>query len=334
MSRSTRNLLFSIMPMLLVACGDVTGPVGVNIHCIVVVDSYSGETPYEIEVGNGNMQVYCAPDGSYAYIPCAGLGPDITVLDCVLFEVASTISIDDDVMDLCLDDTGSELYYMNAWAVITVSVPSGAVGDSIWVPGGGMNTGIVHRPGTDLVYVSTIFPDTLVVIDTSPLSVDTGFAVSVDRLAFSPDGDVLYFSNETELGALDPDDGSLLGTVDTGEIISGICVVPGSDYIYLSWSSIENDNGGILEVDAATLATAQSLALGYPAKALCYAPAVGKLYAGIEKGTNCAVAVVDLPVLGQSGEIDFTTPGMQGLCAVPSGGYVLCSISYSNEIDL
>jgi DNA-binding beta-propeller fold protein YncE len=332
MSRSTRILPVLVMLVLLTACGDVTGPLTIDVHRVVVIDSYSGQRPYEIDVDEGNRQVYCAPDGAYAYVPCIEPGPDITVLDCVLFEVARTITLDGTVMNLCLDDTGSELYCISDCALWVVSVPSGAVADSILVPGN-CGSDIAHRPGTDLVYASAFFSDSLVVIDTSPLEIDTAYSVTADKLFIPPDGSVLYFTNGTELGALDPDDGTILGTVDIGEIITGICAVPGSGYIYVSWSSLQSDTGGVLEIDAATLATAQSLDLGYPAEAVCYVPAVGQLYVGIEKETNCAVAAVDLPVMGLFGEIDLSTPGLQGLCTVPSGGYVLCSICYSNEVD-
>jgi outer membrane protein assembly factor BamB len=230
-------------------------------------------------------------------------------------------------MDLCTNDQGTKLYAVSDADLFIVDIPSLTLADSVQLHTP-ITSDIALRPGTDLVYIlfmGTSLSGTLVIDLAQGEVVDTLSHMAMYP-AFSETGNELYISDGTQLICLDPDTDEEIASADLGKIITDICIVPGSNTMYVSWETSLVAEGGVLALDRNTLAVTNTLDLAFAVRHLCYIPVLDILYIGISSGFyDSRIMVVDLPDLVQSDEI-VINPWLMDMVSDTSGDYAYCNI--------
>ncbi len=314
---------------LILACSDSTGPSFHQYSRVSVIDTSIESIVANIELNPTlNRKICVTPDGRYAYVTSYD-GDNIIQIDCLSNSISGGLDFGTyrDCMDLCLNDQGTELYTTSDGELFIVDIPSLTIADTVQ-----LNTpfalDISLRPGTDLIYISFFG-----VYLSGTLVIDVGQGEVVDTLshpalnpAFSETGNELYISDGHLLICLDPDTDEEIVSTDLGEMITDICVVPGSNTMYVSWEISLADEGGVLALNRNTLAVTNSLDLAYEATDLCYVPVLDILYIGVYSGFyDSRIMVIDLPGFVPSGEIEIN-PWLTDMAPDPSGDYVYCNI--------
>jgi len=333
----SRIVILSFL-LLALACSDSTGPSFVQYSQVSVISTSTGSIVANIELNTiMNRDISVSTDGRYAYVASNYGGNAIIQIDCFSHSVSGCLSLGsyNDCMDLCLNDQGTELYAISNSELFIVDIPSLTITDTVGV---NMLIGmdISHRPGTDLVYVSIIdsLPGSLVIDVELGEVIDTLSHATPWNPVFSETGNELYISHGMMLICLDPDTGDEIVSADLGNMISDICLVPGSNTMYASWCVYPDPTeGGVLALDRNTLAVTNSLDLAIRPTRLCHVPVLDLLYVGTcDETYDKRITVVDLPGLNPAGEIEIAA-GLMGITSGPSGDYVYCSIFFSNQTD-
>jgi hypothetical protein len=324
--------------MLILACGGSTGPSIIDISKVSVIETSNNSVETNIDLNCFNSEIHMDTAGEYAYV-LSSYGNHVIQIDCQRQIVSSELDLGQHIYQcsgICLNDEGSELYAMVlAEGIYIVDIPSLSLVDSIEVDITSPYE-MVHRPGTDLVYISLdANPNGTIVIDTElGMVVDTLPFVSYD-LVFSQSAliDELYISDGTFLRCLDPDTGEDIVSVDTGHLINDVIFpVTGSD-LYVSWGTVNPwDDGGIGTYDCFSLAQTRSIDLSAPVTHLCKVSNPSRIYARLEFGwyQNSILVLLDDPDLQVMDEFAID-PNLVDWAVDPTGAYVFCSIYANNE---
>jgi len=228
-----------------------------------------------------------------------------------------------------LNDQGNELYANYDGKIFIIDVPSLSIRDSVYSDIAGVGR-ITHRPGTDLLYASFYRASNVTgiyVIDVAQCEVVDTFDYWTSSLAFSESGNDLYIYHGTVINRLDPDSGYQLASFDVNKAVTGLCLDPVSNTVYVSWSDFNNTEGGVILLDGISLSLQNSVNISYGVSFLCHVPVKENLYMGINMNGG-KIVVLDLPGLNIVNEISILE-GLQDMVADPSGDYVYCSIEYS-----
>ncbi len=165
------------------------------------------------------------------------------------------------------------------------------------------------------------------VIETSTGSIIANIELSP---AFSETGNELYISDYTQLICLDPDTDKEIASADLGKMITDICIVPGSNTMYVSWETLWVE-GGVIALDRTTLAVTNSIDLAFEVDNLCYVPVLDILYVGYRADFHDdRIMVVDLPGLDPLDDIQIN-PNLVNMVSDPSGDHVYCNIYMDNR---
>ena len=320
--------------VLILACSDPTGPSYLQYSRVSVIDTSTGSIIANIELTpTFNREICLTPDGRYAYI-AAWDGDNVIQIDCLSHSISGGLDFGTyrDCMDLCTNDQGSELYAISEDDLFIIDIPSLTIADTVQ-----LNTpfalDISLRPDTDLVYIS-FFGDTLpgtLVIDVAQGEVVDTLSHMAMSPAFSESGNELYIADGTQLICLDPDTDEELASADLNNQITDICIVPGSNTMYVSWVSDYWTDGGVIALDRNTLAVTHSIDLAFPVKNLCYVSVLDILYIGCSGSSDdSSIMVVNLPGLDPLDDIQIN-PELLNMVSDPSGAYVYCNIYMDNR---
>lgn len=316
--------------ILTMACSDSTGPSYIEYSMIYIIDAGTGTISDEIDMDAGISRMCITPDGSYLYV-VQYYEDDIVQVDCITHSVNGSLSLGpyDYCSDLCLNDQGNELYASYDGKLFIIDVPSLTVRDSVHSDIMGLYR-MTHRPGTDLLYASFYNSPSLTgiyVIDVAQCEVVDTLDYWPSNIVFSETGDDLYISDGQTIKRLDPDLGTQLASFDVNETLSGICLDPVSNTVYVS-----STEGGVVSLDGNSLSLQNSVTIDYGACFLCHLPGIDNLYLGIRSTLNGdKIMVLDLPGLDTVNEISIPE-GLQHMVADPSGDYVYCSIEYAVDL--
>ncbi|MCD4776547.1 MAG: hypothetical protein K8S15_10935 [Candidatus Aegiribacteria sp.] len=330
-----RVIVLSLI-FIIFACSDsTTGPSFSQYSRVSVIDTSIGSIVANIELNPTlNRKIKLAPDGRYAYVTAYD-GDNIVQIDCLSHSISGGLDFGlyKHCMDLCLNDQGTELYATSSDELFIIDIPSLTITDTVDVNWPCIMD-ISLRPGTDLIYIcfAGIYEQGTLVIDVEQGEVVDTLSHLVMHPVFSETGNELYFSDGTRLICIDPDADEEIVSADLGEMITDICIVPGSNTMYVSWEVSLTDEGGVLALDMNTLAVTDSLDLAYQVTGLCYVPVLDILYVGIAGGLlESGIMVVDLPGLVPSDEIEIS-PELMDMAPDPSGDYVYCNIYMDNRV--
>jgi DNA-binding beta-propeller fold protein YncE len=320
---------------LILACSDSTGPSFSQYSRVSVIDTFTGSIIANIELTPTlNRKICLTPDGRYAYI-ASWDGDNVIQIDCPSHSISGGLDFgtNRNCLDLCTNDQGTELYAISEDDLFIIDIPSLTMTDTVQ-----MNTNfalnISLRPGTDLVYIPFfVVPlSGTLVIDVAQGEVIDTLSHIAEHLVFSETGNELYISDGMQLICLDPDTDEEIASVDLGNMITDICVIPGSNTMYVSWGNYWVE-GGVLALDRNTLVVTNSLDLAYEADNLCYVPVLDILYIGYRADFyDDRIMVVDLPGLDPLDDIQIN-PNLMNMVSDPSGDYVYCNIFMDNRID-
>lgn len=314
--------------LLIFSCSDLTGPSFLQYSMVSVIDTSTGSIITNIELNPTlNRKISVTPDGQYAYVTSYD-GDNIIQIDCLSHSISGGLDFGtyNDCLDMCLNDQGTELYTTSDGELFIVDIPSLTITNTVQLSGPAI-LDISHRPETDLVYIwffGTYEQGTLVIDVEQGEVIDTLSHAAINP-AFSETGNELYISDGTQLICIDPDTDEEIVSANLGNTITDICIVPGSNTMYVSWESSWTD-GGVLALDRNTLAITNSLDLGFEATNLCFVPVLDILYIGISIDSyESRIIVVELPGLVPSDEIEIS-PWLMDIAPDPSGDYVYCNI--------
>lgn len=321
-----------MMSILILACSDSTGPSYPEYSMIYVIDTGTGTISDEIDMNAGISYISISPDGNYLYVVQYG-ADDIVQVDCQTNSVSGSLSLGpyDMCYYLCLNNQGTELYANYGGMIFLVDVPSLTVRDSVYSDIAGVIR-MTHRPGTDLLYAS--FHNSpglsgIYVIDVAQCGVVDTLDYFTSSMVFSESGNDLYISDEQTIKRLDPDLGTQLASFNVNENVSGICIDPVSNTVYVSWSSFSSTEGGVISLDGSSLSLLDSVNVEYGAGHLCHLPVKDNLYLGTGSTSNSdRILVLDLPGLDTVNEI-IIPEGLHDIVADPLGDFVYCSIDYA-----
>lgn len=319
---------------LIIACSDTTGPSFQQYSRISVIETSTGSIVANIELSPTlNRKIIVTPDGRYAYVTSYD-GDNIIQIDCLSNTISGGLDFGyyEHCLDLCTNDQGTELYATSGDELFIIDIPSLTVTDTVQINWPCIMD-VSLRPGTGLVYIwiAGISEVGTVVIDVEQGEVVDTLSHEAINPAFSETGNELYISDYTQIICLDPDTDEEIASADLDKVITDICIVPGSNTMYVSWETSLAAEGGVLALDRNTLAVTNSLDLAYRATHLCYIPVLNILYIGITSGIcDSRIMVVDLPGLVQSDEI-VINPWLMDMVSDPSGDYVYCNIYMDNR---
>ncbi|MCD4708087.1 MAG: hypothetical protein K8S62_10160 [Candidatus Sabulitectum sp.] len=330
-----RVIILSILLLALtltLACNSSTEPSETFISQVSVISTSTGSVIAEIGLGYVfNTRIRISSDGNYAYVVSAYGDDQVIQIDCLSQTVSGTLTFGSSGLceDLCLNDEGTELYALLPGVIYVVDIPSLIVTDTMSLSGIS-GPPIAHRPGTSLVYVPQ--NDSLLctlVIDTELGSVVDTLDFHTWNMAFSETGSELYIYQSGSLICLDPDTGEEIVSTSI-EHLSDICLVPGSNTLYVSWWEFGNFvESGVIALDRSTLAVTDSRNVTGGVPRLCYVPGLNQLYI---TGGDSSIIVADLPGLDLAGEIDIDHEVL-GIASSPSGDFVYCSIYCDGSTD-
>jgi outer membrane protein assembly factor BamB len=328
------RVIVLISLFLIIACSDTTGPSFQQYSRISVIDTSTGSIVANIELSPTiNRKICLTPDGRYAYI-AAWDGDHVIQIDCLSYSISGGLDFGTyrSCMDLCTNDQGTKLYAVSDADLFIVDIPSLTLADSVQLHTP-ITSDIALRPGTDLVYIlfmGASLSGTLVIDLAQGDVVDTLSHMAMYP-AFSETGNELYIADGTQLICLDPDTDEEIASADLGKMITDICIVPGSNTMYVSWATYLAAEGGVLALDRNTLAVTNSLDLACQATNLCYIPVLDILYIGYSGGLyDSNIMVVDLPDLDPLDDIQIN-PNLMNMVSDPSGDYVYCNIYMDNR---
>ena len=328
----SRVIILSFI-LLIFSCSDPTGPSFLQYSKVSVIDTSNGLIITNIELNPTlNRKISVTPDGRYAYVTSYD-GDNIIQIDCLSHSISGGLDFGtyEHCQDLCLNDQGTELYATSTDELFIIDIPSLTITDTVQVNWPCI-LDISLRPETDLIYIwffGTYEQGTLVIDVGQGEVVDTLSHAAINP-AFSETGNELYISDGTQLICIDPDTDEEIVSADLGNTITDICVVPGSNTMYVSWESSWTE-GGVFALDRNTLAVTNSLDLGFEATDLCHVPVLDILYIGISYGFyESGIMVIDLPGLVPSDEIEIS-PWLMDMAPDPSGDYVYCNIYMDNR---
>ena len=329
-----RVCLISIV-LFMLACSGSTGPSYPEYSMIYIIDTGTGTISDEIDMNAGISYISISPDGNYLYIVQYS-EDDIVQVDCLTNSVSGSLSLGpyDMCSYLCLNDQATELYANYGGMIFIVDVPSLTVRDSVYSDIAGVIR-MTHRPGTDLLYAS--FHNSpglkgIYVIDVAQCEVVDTLDYWPSNIVFSETGDDLYISDGQTIKRLDPDLGTQLASCNVNENVSGICLDPVSNTVYVSWHAFNSIEGGVISLDGSSLSFQDSVNVEYGVSLLCHLPVMDNLYLGIRSTLNGdKVMVLDLPGLDTVNEI-IIPEGLVDIVADPAGNYVYCSIEYAVDI--
>lgn len=323
------RVIVAVFLFLILACSDPTGPSFLQYSRVSVIDTSAGSIVANIELSpTFNRTICLTPDGLYAYI-AAWDGDNVIQIDCLSRSISGGLDFGTyrDCMNLCTNDQGTKLYAISDDELFIVDIPSLTIADTVQLSTH-FAMDISLRPGTDLVYIPFVgvyLCGTLVIDLAQNEVIDTLSHVAMYP-AFSETGNELYIACSQQLICLDPDTDEELVSADLGNRITDICVVPGSNTMYVSWVSNDWTGGGVIALDRNTLAVTNSLDLAFNARHICYVPVLDVLYIGISSGMyDSRIMVVDLPGLVPSDEI-VINPCLTDMAPDPSGDYIYCNI--------
>jgi DNA-binding beta-propeller fold protein YncE len=314
------------------ACSDSIGPSYNEYSKISIIDTSTGVISDEIDIDAGITRMCISPDGSYLYVVQYS-EDDIIQVNCLTRSVSGSLSLGayDHCIDLCLNDQGNELYANYYDKIFIIDVPSLTTGDSVYSDIMGVGR-ITYRPGTDLLYASFYQAPGftgIYVIDVAQCEVVNTLDYWTSNLVFSETGNDLYINQEMVVKRVDPDLGYELASFNVNHMVSGICLDPSSNTVYVSWFDSENTEGGVISLDGSTLSLQDSVNINYGVSYLCHVPVKENLYLGIRNTlSGDKIIVLDLPSLNTINEINIPE-GLKDMVADPSGDYVYCSIEYS-----
>lgn len=330
-----RVIVLSLI-FIIFACSDsTTGPSFSQYSRVSVISTATGSIVANIEMNPTlNRKIKLAPDGRYAYVTSYD-GDNIIQIDCISHSISGGLDFGlyKHCLDLCLNDQGTELYATSSDELFIIDIPSLTITDTVDVNWPCIMD-ISLRPGTDLIYIcfAGIYEQGTLVIDVEQGEVVDTLSHLVMHPVFSETGNELYISDGMKLICIDPDTDEEIVSTDIGEMITDICIVPGSNTMYVSWEVSLTAEGGVLALDMNTLAVTDSLDLAYRATGLCYVPVLDILYVGIAGGLfESGIMVVDLPGLVPSDEIEIS-PELMDMAPDPSGDYVYCNIYMDNRV--
>jgi DNA-binding beta-propeller fold protein YncE len=193
---------------------------------------------------------------------------------------------------------------------------------------------MAFRPGTGNLYV--VHSDQIEVVDEDAMEVTATLDIGGRGPAFSVTGSELYLLSDDRdsLMLLDPSTGDIRASAGAGfprEFLC-VCTVTRSGYVYAAITDPSLDTGGIYQLDAATLALSDSMISDWQYGWLCSIPGRDELYYYCSEAEGSNILVVSIPDLEIAGEAEQLI-GLSGMCAHPSGNYVLCIVQYYGYRD-
>lgn len=326
-----------IFLFLIFACSDPTGPSFLQYSRVSIIDTSTGSIVANIEMNPTlNRKISVTPDGRYAYVTSYD-GDNIIQIDCLSNTISGGLDFGyyEHCLDLCMNDHGTELYATSYDELFIIDIPSLTVTDTVQINWPCIMD-VSLRPGTGLVYIwiAGMYEVGTVVIDVEQGEVVDTLSHEAIHPVFSETGNELYISDYTQLICLDPDTDEEIASADLDKVITDICIVPGSNTMYVSWETSLAAEGGVLALDRNTLAVTNSLDLAFAATHLCHVPVLNILYIGISSGIyDSKIMVVDLPGLILSDDIEIN-PWLMDMAADLSGDYVYCNIYMDNRTGL
>ena len=323
------RVIVAVFLFLILACSDPTGPSFLQYSRVSVIDTSTGSVVANIEMNPTlNRRICLTPDGRYAYVTSYD-GNNIIQIDCLSYSISGGLDFGnyEHCLDLCMNDQGTELYATSYNELFIIDIPSLTVTDTVQINWPCIMD-VSLRPGTDLIYIcfAGIYEVGTVVINVEQGEVVDTLSHEAINPVFSESGNELYISDYTQLICIDPDTDEEIASADLDKVITDICIVPGSNTMYVSWETSLAAEGGILALDRNTLAITNSLDLAFAATHLCHVPVLNILYIGIYSGIyDSRIMVVNLPGLVPSDEI-VINPCLMDMAPDPSGDYVYCNI--------
>jgi hypothetical protein len=214
-----------------------------------------------------------------------------------------------------------------------LEIPSGARGDTLDLAQNPVR-GMASRPGTGNLYV--VHSDQIEIVDEDAMEVAATLDIGGRGPAFSRTGSELYLLSDgrDSLMLLDPSTGEILASASAGfrrEFLC-VCTVTRSGYVYAAITDESLDTSGIYQLNAATLAFTDSLISDWQYGRLCSIPGRDELYYYCSEATGSNILIVSIPDLEIVGEAEELV-GLCGMCAHPSGDFVLCSVQYYGYPD-
>ncbi len=325
--------LFMLSAIILLACcSSSTGPSYGNYSKITVIDTQTGSIESEIDLDeSGVYKIAISPDGGYLYA-MQYRNDDVIKIDCASLTVSDSLDIRgyDWILTLCLNSAGSRLCAVLNNDLYFIGTDPLTITDTVTSIAQGIDDA-VFQPGSELVYCAFNEIDLgnggFIVADAAQGAVvdilELGFNFS--EPVFSVSGNDMYILSGTSILRLDPNSGTQLAEYDYDEILTDISVNPSTDVVYVSWAEFEGDLGGVVSLDASTLAPLDSLSFDAGIYRLCHVASIDYLYADYTSGGDQYLLVIDETGLEELYSIHISD-GLRDMAADPSGQRLYCSI--------
>jgi len=319
--------------ILFCCCSTSTGPSYGNYSKITVIDTQTGSIESEIDLHeSGVYRIAISPDGNYLYA-MQYWSDDVIKIDCASLTVTDSLDIQeyDWIITLCLNSAGDRLCAVLDNDLYFLGTDPLAITDTVTSITQGIDDAL-FQPGSELVFCAFneiggqgnggfVVADAVqaAVVDTLEL----GFNFS--EPVFSASGNDIYILTGNSIRRLDPNTGTLLAQYYYDDILTDISVNPTTDVVYVSWAEFEGDLGGVLSLDASTLAPLDSLEIDEGIYGLCHVASINYLYADYTSGGDQYLLVIDEIGLEELYSIHISD-GLRDMAADPSGQRLYCSV--------
>ncbi|MDF2433866.1 MAG: hypothetical protein JWP44_3497 [Mucilaginibacter sp.] len=236
--------------------------------------------------------VCISPDGSRAYVGCAGGSNTIAVINTQTNQIVNTITVNTNGENtgITISPDGATLYVAD-YQLNNISVVNIATSAVVAViPVGQYPYAIAISPDGSNVYVAFTYSNYVSVISTATKTVTTNITVGMAPrdIAVSRDGSKVYVpvSNTKNIAVIDPTTNSVIAEIPTGANPGVIALSPGGTMAYVSTGS-----NFVSVINTTTKAIIATITIDSYPNAICVSPDGHFVYV-TNSGTN-SVSVIN-----------------------------------------
>jgi DNA-binding beta-propeller fold protein YncE len=286
-------------------CNDSTEPSSDYLSRVTVISTSSTSIVANFDLEEFDCEgVAVSPDGEHLYIWGFYAGA-VARLNSSTGEITGWMECDGfNTIDLVVSATGGELYLLSHNCLYFVSAESMQITDTLDL-GLGLSWSMVHRPGTELLYIQRDWDSDngTIVVDVSAAAVTDTLSTGSEQMEFSPDGGILYLGLGSYLSKIDPETGDeLLEVLLPGTVID-LCAEPGFGTLYVSWAGNPyGGNGGVSKINPNNLTISATINEPVLASNLCCVESEDLLFVSGTEDRD--ILVIDLEVFQPAGVIE------------------------------